>query len=73
MIRKDIYPTDNSIEKEVSNLHSLLQSVETVEALSVAYELIDMNRFKVLHDVISVSKAVKQKTLKPFQFLVNRN
>ncbi len=73
LIRKDIDPSDSEIEKEVSDLHALLQSVETVDALSVAYELIDMNRFKVLHDFTSVSKAVKQKSLKPFQFLVNRN
>ncbi|MFN5423587.1 MAG: hypothetical protein ACK5AO_10000 [bacterium] len=73
LIRKDIHPNDSSIEKEVSDLHTLLQSVETVEALCTACELIDMNRFKVLHDPTSVSKAVKQKELKAFQFLFNRN
>ena len=73
LIRKEIDPSDSSIEKEVAILHTLLQSVETIEALCTAYELIDMNRFKVVHDLPSVSKAVKLKTLKPFQFLFNRN
>jgi hypothetical protein len=73
LIRKDIDPHEGDIEKEVSILHTLLQSVETVDALCNACELIDMNRFKIFHDSLLISKAVKQKSLKPFQFLFNRN
>ena len=73
LISKEATPNANAIEKEVSMLHVLLQSVETVDSLSRAFELIDMNKFKVLHDLPSVSKALKQKSLKPFQFLFNRN
>jgi hypothetical protein len=50
-----------------------LQHVETTAALCVAYELIDLNRFKILHDQLSISRVLKPNALKPFQFLVNRN
>lgn len=73
LIRKEIDLHEGEIEKEVSILHTLLQSVETVEVLCCACELIDMNKFKIFHDPVLISKAVKQKSLKPFQFLFNRN
>jgi hypothetical protein len=50
-----------------------LQNVETIAALCVAYELIDLNRFKIFHDQLSISRVLKPNGLKPFQFLVNRN
>lgn len=73
LLRKDEVQDENSIEMEVALLNNLLQSVETTAALCVAYELIDINRFKILHDQLSISKVLKPNALKPFQFLVNRN
>ncbi len=73
LLRKDDVQDDTSIEMEVAVLNNLLQSVETTAALCVAYELIDINRFKILHDQLSISKVLKPNALKPFQFLVNRN
>lgn len=58
---------------EVAVLNSLLQNVETTASLCVAYELIDINRFKIFHDQLSIAKVLKAGALKPFQFLVNRN
>jgi hypothetical protein len=73
LLRKDEVQDEKSIEMEVAVLNNLLQNVETTAALCVAYELIDINRFKILHDQLSISKALKPNALKPFQFLVNRN
>lgn len=73
LLRKDEVQDEKSIEMEVALLNNLLQSVETTAALCVAYELIDINRFKILHDQLSISKVMKPNALKPFQFLVNRN
>ena len=73
LLRKDDVQDEKSIEMEVAVLNNLLQNVETTAALCVAYELIDINRFKILHDQLSISKALKPNALKPFQFLVNRN
>jgi hypothetical protein len=73
LLRKDDVQDEKSIEMEVAVLNNLLQSVETTAALCVAYELIDINRFKILHDQLSISRVLKPNALKPFQFLVNRN
>jgi hypothetical protein len=73
LLRKDDVQDKTSIEMEVAVLNNLLQNVETTAALCVAYELIDLNRFKILHDQLSISKVLKPNGLKPFQFLVNRN
>jgi hypothetical protein len=73
LLRKDEVQDEKSIEMEVAVLNNLLQKVETTAALCVAYELIDLNRFKIFHDHLSVSKALKPNVIKPFQFLVNRN
>jgi len=73
LLRKDEVQDEKSIEMEVAVLNNLLQKVETTAALCVAYELIDLNRFKIFHDHLSVSKVLKPNAIKPFQFLVNRN
>ena len=73
LLRKDEAQDEKSIEIEVAVLNNLLQHVETTAALCVAYELIDINRYKILHDHLSISKVLKPNGLKPFQFLVNRN
>jgi len=73
LLRKDEAQDQKSIEIEVAVLNNLLQHVETTAALCVAYELVDLNRFKILHDQLSISKVLKPNALKPFQFLVSRN
>ncbi len=73
LLRKDDVQDDKSIEMEVAMLNNLLQAVETTAALCIAYELIDLNRFKILHDAHAISRVLKPNALKPFQFLVNRN
>lgn len=73
LLRKDEAQDDKAIEMEIAILNNLLQAVETTSALCVAYELIDLNRFKILHDVQAISRVLKPNGLKPFQFLVNRN
>jgi hypothetical protein len=73
LLRRDSVHPEFSIEMEVSSINELLQTVETMASLCVAYELIDINRFKILHDQLSISRVLKPNGLKPFQFLVNRN
>jgi len=73
LLRKDEVQDEKSIEMEVAVLNNLLQNVETTAALCVAYELIDINRYKIFHDHLSISRVLKPNGLKPFQFLVNRN
>jgi hypothetical protein len=73
LLRKEDQPDELNIEREVDWINHLLQTVETISSLCNAHELIDLNRYKIYQDNVSISKALKQKELKPFQFLFNRN
>ncbi len=73
LLRKEDQLDELNIEREVECLDYLLQMVETISSLSRAHELIDMNRYKIYQDTFTVSKALKQKESKPFQFIINKN
>jgi hypothetical protein len=73
LLRKEDQLDELNIEREVECLNYLLQMVETISSLSRAHELIDMNRYKIYQDTLTVSKALKQKEDKPFQFIINKN
>lgn len=73
LLRKDGLENEDIIEKEVASINRLLQNVETIQSLSIAFELIDLNRFKIYHDERSIGKAMRNGGLKPFEFLCNRN
>lgn len=73
LLRKEDQLDELNIEKEVECLNYLLQKIETISSLSMAHELIDMNRYKIYQDTLTVSKALKQKENKPFQFIINKN
>jgi hypothetical protein len=62
-----------SIEHEVELLHELLFYVEKLENVSLAYEVINVNKYKIYSDKKIVHDVMKEKNLKPFIFLNNLN
>jgi hypothetical protein len=62
-----------SIEHEVEMLHELLYSVERIDNLIVAHEVIDLNRYKIFSDKNVVRITLRESELKPFIFLNNKN
>lgn len=73
LMRREINPDPKMIEREVTSLDQLLRETESTENYYASFELIDLNRFVILHDKLHINKAMKRNALKPFQFLVNRN
>ncbi|MFN6375554.1 MAG: hypothetical protein ACK4YD_10325 [Chitinophagia bacterium] len=73
LLRKDELESEDTIDREVASITRLLQTVETLQSLAIAFELIDLNRFKIQHDERSIGKAMRNGGLKPFEFLFNRN
>ena len=73
LLSKSNFPPLRSVEEEVKCLNLLLQSIEDSPALLSSFELMDLNRFKIYQDKVSISKALKPKGIKAFQFLVNVN
>lgn len=62
-----------AIEHEVEMLHELLYSVERIDNLIVAHEVINLNKYKVISDENIIRETIALKELKPFIFLNNKN
>jgi hypothetical protein len=65
--------TPQSIEHEVEWLHELLYNVERLDNLIIAYEVIDINSYKISNKPQLLRKVFKTKESKPFLFLNNKN
>jgi hypothetical protein len=65
--------TPQALEHEVSLLHELLFTVERVDNLVVAHELIDLNKYKVTNKPVEIKKFIRLKKDRPFIFLNNKN
>ena len=65
--------TPQSIEHEVELLHQMLYTIERIENLVIAHEIIDLNKYKVINRPLKLRKLIRQKELKPFVFLNCKN
>jgi hypothetical protein len=65
--------TPQSIEHEVELLHQLLYSIERIENLIIAHEIIDLNKYKIITKSIQLRKLIRYRELKPFVFLNCKN
>ncbi|MFZ1785197.1 MAG: hypothetical protein WAU23_08315 [Ferruginibacter sp.] len=65
--------TPQSIEHEVELLHQLLYAIEKIENLVIAHEIIDLNKFRIIHKPIQLRRLFRQRALKPFVFLNCKN
>ena len=65
--------TPQSIEHEVELLHKLLYSIERIDNLVIAHEIIDLNKYKVTNKSIQLRRLFRERELKPFVFLNCKN
>ena len=65
--------TPQSIEHEVELLHQLLYTIERIENLIIAHEILDLNKYRVVNKSFQLRKIFRQRTLKPFVFLNCKN
>lgn len=65
--------TPQAIEHEVELLHQLLYTIEGIENLATAHEIIDLNRYKIIEKSPDLRKLIRQRELKPFVFLNCKN
>jgi hypothetical protein len=62
-----------AMEHEVDILHKLLYNVERSDSIIITHEVIDLNKYKVINNPIHLRKIIRQKELKAFVFLNNKN
>ena len=65
--------TQKAIEHEVEQLHQLLYSIEGIENLIVAHEVIDLNKYKIINRAPQLRRLIRQRELKSFVFLNCKN
>jgi hypothetical protein len=70
---KEDMMSPQAIEHEVELLHELLYNVERLENLTIAHEVININKYKIQNQVNIVRETIRRKVLKPFVFLNNKN
>jgi hypothetical protein len=65
--------TPQAIEHEVEQLHGILYSVEGIENIAVAHEVIDVNKYKISNSPQQLKNIFRERELKPFVFLSCKN
>jgi hypothetical protein len=65
--------TPQAIQHEVDMLHEILYSVERIDSLVVAHELININKYRVSNKYREISSTFRQGVLKAFVFLNCKN
>jgi hypothetical protein len=61
------------LEHEVELLHELLYHVESLPNFCTCTEIVDINRYKIIRKPHLIEQVIREKSLKAFQFLFNRN
>ncbi len=61
------------LEHEIELLNNLLYLVESCNTVCLANEIIDLNRYKIIHNVFQIRQFLKNANLAPFVFICNKN
>lgn len=61
------------IEETVDWLHEILQTTERLNNLMIAHEVLDLNKYKVVHNPLVLRNTLRKDQLKPFIFLNCKN
>ena len=62
-----------AIEQEVVLLHTLLCTVERLDNLITAHELIDVNKYRITNKQLTLRSFFRERKEKPFVFLSCKN
>lgn len=62
-----------AIERQVEMLHELLYTVERIDNLIPAHEVLDLNKYKVINKDHVLRELILSHTDKPFVFISNKN
>ena len=73
VLLKDESMSEQAIEQEVEKLNAMLFNVESIDNFCTAHEMIDLNKYKIVHNRKQVMQTIRQKEIKPFVFLCNLN
>jgi len=70
---KDEQMNEKSMERELEQLNDLLFRFETMDSFCAAHEIFDINRHKTLCRRDNIQRIIREKELRPFYFICNKN
>ena len=70
---KDEHMNEQLMEHELEQLNDLLFNFATIDNFCISHEILDMNRYKILNSAFAIQQIIRQKELKAFQFICNKN
>ena len=73
VLLKDEYMSEQSIEQEVELLNEMLFHVESMDNFCKAHGVFDLNRYKSYTKSEQIIQVVRQREIRPFQFVCNKN
>jgi hypothetical protein len=73
IVNRDLVYDSNSLQHEIELLNQMLFSVEKLHHFSIAHEIIDVNKYKIIQKQHIIQQKIREHSLKPFQFLFCKN
>ena len=73
VLSKNLSTDQRELELEVEKLHKILFEAESLQNFCVVTEIIDLNIYKIITNPVKIERIIRQRKLKPFQFLNNKN
>ena len=70
---KDEHMNEKSMEHELEQLNDLLFRFETIESFCMAHEIFDISRHKTLCKRDNIQRVIREKELRAFFFICNKN
>ena len=73
VLLKDEFQSNLSIETELEQLNEILFLTETIDNYCIATEIMDLNQYVIIDNRKKLAQLLKKSSLKPFQFIFNKN
>jgi len=66
-------PDPVAMEQEIEFLNKLLFTVENLHTYCMVNEVIDVNKYKIIRKPHLIHQIIRERNIKPFVFIFNRN
>ena len=66
-------PDSDAMKLELKFLNELLYKVESLHHYCIVNEIIDINRYKIFTKPFQIHKITRERKMKPFVFIFNKN
>jgi len=66
-------PNPVAMEQEIEFLNKLLFTVENLHTYCMVNEVIDVNKYKIIRKPHLIHQIIRERNIKPFVFIFNRN